>query len=123
MIKCHVCSAECEDTAQLCKVCGAQLNIEKNTDVSEEQDIIIENPVLAVCVEDIVTAEIYRDVLKDNGIPFSSESDSSSIKVLFGGGFVSEKIFVDESNLEIAKQLYQEVLESEPQYDEEDLEV
>lgn len=117
---CHVCAAECEDSAELCPVCGAELISGETEESAEEIEIVIENPVLAASVEDVVTAEIYRDILKENGIPFSSgeTEPDSSMKLIFGGGFVAEDIFVDESNLERAQQLYEEVLNSEPEFDE-----
>lgn len=117
---CHVCAAECEDTAELCPICGAELISEGEAEMPQETDIIIENPVLAASVEDIVTAEIYKDVLKENGIPFSTGEDGSdsSMKLTFGGGFVAEDIFVDESELARAAALYEEVLNSEPEFDE-----
>lgn len=114
---CHVCKAECEDFAELCPVCGAELTAEDNFEeaVAEES---IENPVLAVSVEDVVTAEIYRDILKENGIRFTCDSEEQgTMKVLFGGGFVAEDIYVDETDLDRAIELYDEILNSEPQFD------
>lgn len=113
---CHVCSAECEDTAELCPVCGADLT------VSEEEaaeEIILNNPVLVATVEDVVTAEIFKDMLKDNGIPFScGELDDGTLKVTFGGSFVADDIYVDDSDFERASELYDELLNSEPEFDE-----
>ena len=111
---CHVCSAECEDGAELCPLCGAVL---KNEETEQKEDTIeIKNPVFAVSVEDIVTAEIYKDVLKDNGIPFFCDEDG--MKLIFGGGLVAENIYVDESDLEKAQKIYNEVLNAEPVYDD-----
>lgn len=120
MIKCHVCSFECEDGATLCPVCGAELLTEPEEATEKEEESIIENPVLAASVEDVVTAEIYRDILSENSIPFTCESDGGSMKIVFGGGFVAEDIYVDESNLEKAQELYEEVLNSEPEFFEEE---
>ncbi len=121
MKQCHVCSSECADNTELCPVCGAELIGTDGEDITLEATL--ENPVLAVSVEDIVTAEIYRDVLKENGIPFTCDSDEqASMKVLFGGGFVAEDIYVDENNLERAKELYEEVLNAEPAFDEDNFE-
>ena len=114
---CHVCSSECADNVELCPKCGAELLTANGEDITFEAKI--ENPVLAVSVEDVVTAEIYRDVLQENGIPFTCDSDDqASMKVLFGGGFVAEDIYVDETDLERAKELYEEVLNAEPSFDE-----
>ena len=113
--------SECEDSAEFCLVCGAELDYEPE---SEEKEDIIENPVLVAAVEDIVTAEILKDILNENKIPYSlSESEENKgIKIGLGGEFISEKIYVDEENLEKAKELYQKlnqmVLESEPEFDE-----
>ena len=112
---CHVCKAECEDTAELCFVCGAEL-----TEVQEEsaENVSLENPVLAVSVEDVVTAEIYRDILRENGILFSCDGEEEgTMKVLFGGGFVAEDIYVEESEVERARELYEEVLSAEPEFE------
>lgn len=113
---CHVCSAECEDTAELCPVCGADLTV-----LEEEaaEEIILNNPVLVATVEDVVTAEIFKDMLKDNGIPFScGELDDGTLKVTFGGSFVADDIYVDDSDFERASELYDELLNSEPEFDE-----
>lgn len=124
MIICHVCNTECEDGTELCPVCGAELILEETEQSPKEDEIpvLIKNPVLAACVEDVVTAEIYRDILKENGIPFTCDTngDGEALKVVFGGSFVAEDIYVDESNLERAQQLYEEVLNSEPVFDEND---
>ncbi len=122
MIICRVCGAECEDTDEMCAVCGAELVVEE-TEPEEETaktvDIIIENPVFVASVEDIVTAEIFKDTLKENGIPFSCGEQDASMRVTFGGGFASEDIYVGEENLEQARSLYEEVLNAEPQFDDE----
>ena len=111
MKKCHVCFYECEDNMELCPACGAELKeAEQETEVSEEP--VIANPVLAVEVEDVITAEVYRDMLKENNIPFTCDSaeDDGSMQVIFGGGFRAEDIYVDASDLEEAKRLYDEAL-------------
>ena len=127
MIICHVCKAECEETAELCLVCGAVLAREEEPSTeadTKEEMILIENPVLAVSVEDVVTAEIFRDILKENTIPFTCDSEVSgeSMKVVFGGSFVAEDIYVDETNLDKALALYDEVLNAEPEFSEGDME-
>lgn len=114
---CHVCKAECDDFSELCPICGAELRDDvASQETTEEKSL--QNPVLAVSVEDVVTAEIYRDILKENGILFTCDSEEQgSMKVLFGGGFVAEDIYVEESDLERARELYDEVLNAEPEFD------
>ena len=111
MKKCHVCFYECEDNVELCPACGAEL-IAQEQEIIEETASEIKEPVLAVEVEDVITAEVYRDMLKENGIAFTCDSaeDDGSMKVLFGGGFLTEDIYVDASDLEEAKRLYEEAL-------------
>ena len=96
MKECHVCMAQCEDDAELCPVCGAQLKTDSQKAEEKLQRKTIENPVLAASVEDVVTAEIYRDILSENGIPFSS----------------------DETDLPLAQKLYDDVLNSEVTFDD-----
>ena len=117
MIKCRVCGYECEENAELCLVCGAELAAFEN---QKSEVKIIEKPVMVAAVEDIVTAEIFKDILKSNGILYSlgEDSESKGIKIGFGGEFITEKIYVDEGDLEKAKELYEEVLESEPQFED-----
>ncbi len=119
MIVCKVCGAECEDTAELCFVCGAELlEGEEAVEVKEDTNII-NNPVLAASVEDIITTEIYCDVLADNNIPYSFDEENAQvgIKVLMGGSFAATNIYVDEKDLEKAEALYQEVLNSTTEFD------
>ena len=124
---CKVCGAECEDNADLCLVCGAEFLEGEEVIECVEDPTIIKNPVLAASVEDIITTEIYCDVLADNDIPYSFDEENSEtgIKVLIGGSFAATNIYVDESNLEKAEALYEEVLNSSTEFDgsfEEDFE-
>ncbi len=106
---CHVCSKECEDSAELCPVCGAVLR-----DISEgnEKPNEILNPVLAVTVEDVVSAEIFSDILKDNNISFYCDGEDV-MQVTFGGSFISQDFYVNEEDLDKAQELYKELLASE----------
>lgn len=114
---CHVCKCECEDYAELCPICGADLTVISNEEEAVEEKVI-ENPVLLATLDDVVSAEILRDILNSNGIPNSgSESDEGAMKVLFGGAFVAEEIYVDSSDFEKADGLYKEFLESESEFD------
>ncbi len=112
---CHVCAAECADDAELCPICGAQLDREA---AQEDAAVVIEKPCFAVSVEDVVTAEIYKDMLKENDIPFTC-GEEDVVRVLFGGAMAAVEIYVDEKDLEKAKELYENLLESEPFFDEE----
>ena len=59
-------------------------------------------------------------MLKDNEILYSTDDQESEtvVKVLFGGSFAGTNIYVDESDLEKAQELYQSVLESQPSFDD-----
>lgn len=119
---CKVCGAHCDDSAELCLVCGAEF-LEDEEEIEQletvEEQITIRNPVLAASVEDIITTEIYCDVLTDNDIPYSFDEENSEvgIKVVMGGSFAATNIYVDESDLERAEALYQEVLNSSADFD------
>ncbi len=41
------------------------------------------------------------------------------MKVTFGGSFVADDIYVDEQDFDAANTIYEEFLNSEPQFDEE----
>ncbi len=118
MINCHVCNAECEDNAELCPACGAELGVKlPETETTDPE--ILQNPTLLTAFEDIISAEIFKDVLKDNGIRFTSSSDmGEALQVSFGGVLVSEDIYVDESDLEKANLLLEEFLNSEVEFEE-----
>lgn len=117
---CHVCSAECEDNAELCPVCGADLTLERQEEETQAEEIVLNKPVLLATLDDVVSAEILRDLLTENNIPFSCDSeDEGTLKVTFGGSFISDDIYVDESDFEKANQIYEDFLNSEPTFDEE----
>lgn len=117
---CHVCKAECEDNAELCPVCGADLTLERQEEEIQAEEIVLNKPVLLATLDDVVSAEILRDLLTENNIPFSCDSeDEGTLKVTFGGSFISDDIYVDESDFEKANQIYEDFLNSEPTFDEE----
>ena len=120
MIICHVCAAECEDEAELCPACGAVLNRPETEEVEEAENDIIDNPTLLTSFEDLISAEVFKDVLKENEIPFtcSSEMGDNTIQVMFGGGFVAEDIYVGEENLEVARQLLEDFNSQEIEFDD-----
>ena len=113
---CHVCKAECEDETELCPVCGADLT--GGEEENSEEEIVINNPVLLATVDDVVSSEILKDLLKENGIMFTCDSDEEgTLKVTFGGSFIADDIYVDESDFERASQIYDDFLNSEPEFD------
>ncbi len=113
---CHVCKAECEDETELCPVCGADLT--GGEEENSEEEIVINNPVLLATVDDVVSSEILKDLLKENGILFTCDSDEEgTLKVTFGGSFIADDIYVDESDFERASQIYDDFLNSEPEFD------
>ncbi len=112
---CHVCNFECEENAELCPICGADLTQSEEKEVLE-QAIVIE-PVLLATLEDVVSAEIFMDILTENKIPYSCDQEGDGMKVVFGGGFASQDIYVDKANYDEAQTLYEEFLNSEPEFD------
>ena len=114
---CHVCFTECNDDAELCTLCGADLSgVEEK---SAETKKTIEEPMLLATLEDVVSAEIFKDILKENGILYFCDSSATdgAMQVLFGGSFVTENIYVDKSDYDTADTLYTEFLENEPEFD------
>ncbi len=91
MKNCHVCNQLCDDNAELCPICGAWLT--DNDAVVEDAENPVEErkiePVLLATFEDLVSAEIFKDVLTDNKIPYS-DSQEDTMRVVFGGSFASE---------------------------------
>lgn len=118
MIKCHVCLAECEDTQELCPVCGAELKAETEQETVQEDDIIV-NPTLLTTFEDLISAEIFMDILRENEIPFSSSSQmgEATLQVTFGGCLASEDIYVGENDFERASEILEDFLSSEISFD------
>ncbi len=134
MKTCHVCGFECENDAEICAVCGAELKTfeayEKELKEAEElkakqaaeEALIVKKPVLAASVDNIVAAEIFKDVLRDNGIIFTCDETEDAMQIVFGGGFSVQEIYVNESDLEIAQQLYENVVNAQMDFDDADFE-
>lgn len=134
MKTCHVCGIECENDAEICAVCGAELKTfeayEKELKEAEElkakqaaeEALIVKKPVLAASVDNIVAAEIFKDVLRDNGIIFTCDETEDAMQIVFGGGFSVQEIYVNESDLEIAQQLYENVVNAQMDFDDADFE-
>ena len=134
MKNCHVCGFACENDADICVLCGAELKTfedyekelkateELETKKAAEEALIVKKPVLAASVDNVVAAEIYKDVLRDNGIVFTCDEREDAMQIVFGGGFSAQEIYVNESDLEIAQQLYENVVNAQMDFAEEDFE-
>ena len=110
---CHVCGIECDDNQEVCAVCGADLTNESLENVTE-----ISEPVLVATFEDLVSSEIFRDILTDNQIPYSMGNDDSTVRVMFGGGFAADEIYVEKRDFDRAEKLLNEFMESQPEADD-----
>jgi len=110
---CHVCGFACEEEAELCPICGAELlEREENEEVIEEScEIVIDNPELAESIDDPVIAEIYCDLLKENGILFTSDESelSGSMHMGFGGFYTEINVYVAKEDLEDAKEIFKSI--------------
>ncbi len=134
MKNCHVCGFACDNDAEICALCGAELKTfeayeqelreaeELKAKQEAEEALIVKNPVLAVSVDNIVAAEIYKDVLRDNGIVFTCDESEDAMQIVFGGGFSVQEIYVNDSDLEIAQQLYENVVNAQMDFDDGDFE-
>lgn len=123
MKECHVCLYMCDDEAELCPVCGAELNIQKPAEENAETDTEassegIKNPVLAASADSPVTAEIFKDILTENGIAYSTDEQGDIMHTGFGGSYFAIDIYVDEKDLDNAKDLYRNLTENELAFDD-----
>lgn len=123
MKTCHVCFTECEDFTELCPICGADLGrADDKEEINEEiKENTVKDPVLLATLEDVVSAEIFKDILNENGIAYFCDDSSTegAMQVLFGGSFIAENIYVDSSDYDTADKLYSEFSENEPEFDDE----
>ncbi len=80
-----------------------------------------DDPVLAVSIVNPVSSGIYRDLLKENGIPFLCKQQGAGgyLKILVGGGFVPDCYYVAPEDLDRAKELYEVYLGTEVEPEEE----
>ena len=83
-----------------------------------EEARIIKKPVLAASVDNVVAAEIYKDVLRDNNINFTCDESEDAMQIVFGGGFTVQEIYVNECDLEIAQALYENVVDAQMDFDD-----
>lgn len=130
MKTCHVCGFACENDAENCIVCGAELKTfeayeqdlkekeELEAKKAAEEAMIIKNPVLAASVDNVVAAEIFKDVLRDNNINFTCDESEDAMQIVFGGGFNAQEIYVNECDLEIAQQLYENVVNAQMNFED-----
>ena len=130
MKNCHVCGFACDNDAENCALCGAELKTfeayEQELKEAEilaaqkaaEDALIIKNPVLAASVDNVVAAEIYKDVLRDNGIHFTCDESDDAMQIVFGGGFNAQEIYVNEEDLEVAQQLYEKVVNAQMDFED-----
>lgn len=119
MKECHVCFYVCGDEDEICPVCGAELREPAAAEeVTEEvngqkDDAVITNPVLAARADSPVTAEIFKDILAENGIAYSVDEQGDFMHSGFGGSYFAVDIFVDEKDVDIAKEHYRNLSESD----------
>ena len=130
MKTCHVCGFACDNDAEICALCGAELKTfeayeqelreaeERAAEKAAEEALMIKTPVLAASVDNVVAAEIYKDVLRDSGIHFTCDESDDGMHIVFGGGFNAQEIYVNESDLEIAQQLYENVVNAQTDFDD-----
>ena len=76
---------------------------------SENKIFKKDEPVIAAVIGNTVESEIYQDILKENGIPCVCRQMGAGgyLKILTGGFLVADSIYVKESDLEKASQLYE----------------
>lgn len=122
---CHVCAFACEDDAELCPICGAELineneSVNEDTEDIEDAVIVIENPELVQSIDDPVLAEVFCDALKENGILFTSDEPdlSASMHIGFGGFYTQINIYVDKADLDRANEIFDSIEIEEPSFDE-----
>lgn len=75
---------------------------------AKKQDNNENEPVFVVGISNTVLCEIYKDLLKENNIPFICRQDGAGgyIKVLTGGFLVTDNIYVKKDDYGKAKELY-----------------
>ena len=80
-------------------------------------------PVLVAVIENTTESEIFQDILRENNIPFicRQEGAGAYLKVLAGGLLVADSIYVEESNLQRAKERYEAYLKTEIEHLEEEV--
>ncbi len=118
---CHVCGVECADEQEICLICGADLS--ENTVIEPQENgdnSVMTEPVLVATFEDVVLAEIFKDILTENKIPYSMGEDGGGVRVTFGGGFTADEVYVDKRDFDKAEALYNELMENQPEFSDDD---
>ena len=123
MKECHVCLYVCGDDDEICPVCGAELNREEKAEKAQEtkeapKPAYIKNPVLAASADSPVAAEIFKDILSENGIAYFEDQSGDTMHTGFGGSFFAIDIFVDEDDLSQAQLLYKNLTENQMTFDD-----
>ena len=121
MKQCHVCLFMCEDSDEICPVCGAELREEPEAENPERNEaggeVSLNSPVLAASADSPVTAEIFKDILTENGIAYSVDEKGDIMHTGFGGSYFAIDIYVDEKDVDVAKELYRNLSENEIDFD------
>ncbi len=96
------------------------LFFKKNRKIKEMKESI-----LAAAISDSVNSAIYMDLLKENNIPFICRNQGAGgyMKILTGGLFVTDCIYVNPEHLQKAKALYEMYIENNTQNNEEETDV
>ena len=90
----------------------------ENAEQNENGDeVLLNNPVLAASADSPVTAEIFKDILAENGIAYSVDEKGDIMHTGFGGSYFATDIYVDEKDVDIAKELYRNLSENELAFD------
>lgn len=71
-------------------------------------------PTFVVGISNTVLCEIYKDLLKENNIPFICRQNGAGgyIKVLTGGFLVTDNIYVRPEQYDKAKELYDNYIDT-----------
>lgn len=75
-------------------------------------------PVFVVGISNTVLCEIYKDLLKENNIPFICRQNGAGgyIKVLTGGFLVTDNIYVRREHYDKAKELYDNYIDTTTEF-------
>lgn len=75
-------------------------------------------PTFVVGISNTVLCEIFKDLLKENNIPFICRQNGAGgyIKVLTGGFLVTDNIYVRPEHYNKAKELYDNYIEGKAEF-------
>lgn len=79
-------------------------------------------PVMVAAIMNTVSSEIFQDILKNNQIPFICRQQGAGgyLKIVTGGLFSTDCIYVNEEDYSHAKELYDIYIESQDFTDSEE---